>query len=108
MVKSFMGITDPFHKPSIHDFEGVLVPLDQAVRHDLTAAEYARRQSLERVSDAPSSDKKDKSTDSEPGVMRTNSAGYSPYTIDGLRAEINEDVAASGHDSAYDRKASVI
>jgi hypothetical protein len=107
MVKSFMGITDPFHKPSVNDFEGVLVPLEQAVRLHETAAEYARRQSHERVSDSPSSEKKDKSADTESGVMRTNSAGYSPYTIEGLRAEINEDVAASGHDSAYDRKVSV-
>jgi hypothetical protein len=28
---------------------------------------------------------------------------YSAYTIEGLRAEIDTDLAASGHDAAYDR-----
>jgi hypothetical protein len=36
--------------------------------------------------------------------MRITSADYKPYTIEGLRAEVMEDVAASGHDSAYDCK----
>jgi len=104
----FMGITNPLHKESVDDYQGVLVPLENAARHPTVAAEYARRRSLEAVGSdgAAHSDetKKDKSSDNEDGVMRTSSAGYSPYTIEGLRAEVNEDVAASGHDSAYDCK----
>ena len=99
----FMGITNPLHKESVDDFQGVLVPLANAARHPTVAAKYERRHSSETAAHSDST-KKDKSSDNEDGVLNTNSAGYSPYTIEGLRAEVNEDVAASGHDSAYDCK----
>ena len=102
----FMGFTNPFHKESVDDYQGVLVPLANAVRHPTVAAEYARRRSLEGSDGSPHSNdtKKDKTSDNEDGVMRTTSAGYNPYTVEGLRAEVDEDVAASGHDTAYDCK----
>jgi hypothetical protein len=105
----FLGLKKPFQKASVDNYQGVLVPLAQAQRHPTVAAEYARRRSAEgRSSDEVAVDpaKKDKTTtgadDSENGVMRTTSAGYSPYTIEGLRAEVTEEVGAGGHDIAYD------
>ena len=105
----FLGLKKPFQKESVDNYQGVLVPLATAQRHPTVAAEYARRQSAEgpssdEVADGPA--KKEKTTtsanDSENGVMRTTSAGYSPYTIEGLRAEVTEEVGAGGYDSAYD------
>ncbi|KAE8441502.1 hypothetical protein EG329_004890 [Mollisiaceae sp. DMI_Dod_QoI] len=113
----FLAIKSPFHKDSIDDYQGVLVPLAQASRHPTVAAEYARRRSSEGLSDNNTSSSAKSAEDSsipkegdagEDGIMRTSSAGYNPYTLEGLRAEVNEDVAASGHDSSYDLKSKVI
>ena len=107
----FLGLTLPFKKESVNDYGNVLVPLAQAQRHPTVAAEYARRRSEERKtsseataahSDASRKSNGEDSGSGEEGIMRTSSAGYSPYTIEGLRAEVNEDVAASGPDSSYD------
>jgi len=105
----FLGLKKPFQKESIDNYQGVLVPLAQAQRHPTVAAEYARRRSAEGGSSdevADDSAKKAKITtgadDGENGVIRTTSAGYSPYTIEGLRAEVTEEVGAGGYDNAYD------
>ncbi|TVY73178.1 putative MFS-type transporter PB1E7.08c [Lachnellula suecica] len=107
----FMGLTNPLQKESVDNYQGVLVPLANASRDPAVVAEYERRRSLEAESDGDRS-KREKvekgSGDGEEGVLRTSSALYSPYTIEGLRAEINEDVSPSGHDSAYDVKSKVI
>ena len=102
----FMGLTSPFKKDSVDSYQGVLVPLANAARHPTVVAEYARRRSAANDSSDGNSDdplKKDAAKPGkENGVMRTSSEGYSPYTVEGLSAEIHEDVTASGHDSAYD------
>jgi len=102
----FMGLTSPFKKDSVDSYQGVLVPLANAARHPTVVAEYARRQSAANDSSDGNSDdplKKDAAKPvEENGAMRMSSEGYSPYTVEGLRAEIHEDVTASGHDSAYD------
>jgi hypothetical protein len=102
----FMGLTSPFKKDSVDNYEGVLVPLANAARHPTVVAEYARRRSVANdYSDGNSDDplQKDGAKPREDnGMMRTSSEGYSPYTVEGLRAEIHEDVATSGQDSAYD------
>ena len=106
----FMGFTKPFQKDSVDNYEGVLVSLANASRHPTVVAEYARRRSAEGDSSEGTSDdsiKKAKDLGEEDGVMRTSNAEYSPYTIEGLRAEVHEDVAASGHDSAYDCESSL-
>lgn len=96
-----------FEKDSVDQYPGVLVPLAQASRHPTVAAEYARRRSAEGRSEEGSpaekkSEAKGSEGDGEDGVLRTSSAGYSPYTIEGLKAEVNEDAASGGHDTAYD------
>jgi hypothetical protein len=110
----FLGLRRLGQKDTVNDYQGVLVPLSQAKRHSTIEAEYARRKSAEKLPTADSANPTDpndpppdyekKDDGGEEGVIRTNGAGYDPYTLEGLRAEVNEDVAASGHDSAYDRK----
>ena len=81
---------NPFAKHDVSDFPGVLVPLDQAHRHVSVV------------------DKKDNKLDPADGAA-TETAGpqaggeYSAFTIESLRAEIDDDLAASGVNSTYDR-----
>lgn len=96
-----------FEKDSVDQYPGVLVPLAQASRHPTVAAEYARRRSADgRNEDGSRAEKKTEvkgsEGDTEDGVLRTSSAGYDPYTIEGLRAEVMEDASPGGHDTAYD------
>lgn len=108
----FLAIKELFHTASVNDYQDVLVPLERAQRHPTVEAEYARRRSAEGHGRNRESYREKKNagplnaseSSGEDGVMRTSSANYSPYTIEGLRAEVMEDVAASGHDSAYDCK----
>jgi hypothetical protein len=108
----FLAIKSLFHKDSISDYNNVLVPHEKAQRHSSLEAEYARRRSVEGNGSTgdDSGQKKEagalKGSEScgEDGVMRITSADYSSYTIERLRAKVMEDVAASGHDSAYDFK----
>ncbi|TAQ90923.1 hypothetical protein B7494_g819 [Chlorociboria aeruginascens] len=109
MLLEFGGLRSLFHKTSVDDYTGVLVPLSQASRHPTVAAEYARRQSADSDRGSGNTNKgKRRVEEGEETVLRTGSAGYSPYTIEGLKAEVNEDLAASGHDTAYDLKSKVI
>ncbi|KAI9753571.1 MAG: hypothetical protein M4579_005089 [Chaenotheca gracillima] len=78
---------NPFKKYDVKDFPGVLIPLSEAHRHGSVVAKADEKKA--EANGSPSED-------------------YSPYTVDGLRAEILEDVATAGHDAAYDRKSKVI
>ena len=102
----FLGITNPLKKDSVDDYNDVLIPFDKAERHSSVEAEYARRRSADekRSPDSGKSGKTSNSESSEEGVLRTSSTNYNPHTIEGLRAEVMEEVSASGkgHDSAYD------
>lgn len=80
---------NPFQKHDISDFTDVYVPLGQATRHASVVA--AHDEKLGTVDG-----KVDKG-------LEAGGNDYSAYTIEGLRAEIDLDVAASGHDAAYDR-----
>ena len=83
----------------------MLVPLSNAKRHDRVEAEYARRLSEEAAS----------LSDSGVSCVAAGKAGsdeelrapggiWHTYTVESLRAQVNEDVAASGYDIAYDRE----
>jgi hypothetical protein len=95
----FLRLRKPGQKDSIDDYKGVLVPLSQANRHPTVAAEYARRRSNEGRSE--NSDDltygPGPKPEEEGDVMVT--AGNDMYTIDGLRAEVQNE---SEGDSAYD------
>lgn len=114
----FSHIPRPFQKETVDLYPGVLVPLAQAKRHETVEAEYARRYSLEGRPASAASKKEDggdvdggapetkesketKLADEEGSPTRSR-AWDGVYTVDMLRDEINADVAASGHDGAYD------
>ncbi|KAL9000240.1 MAG: hypothetical protein Q9169_001142 [Polycauliona sp. 2 TL-2023] len=85
---------NPFRKSDVNDFEGVYTPL----------ADFRRRSSSNDHAEKPGELVGEKKLDVSPAP----SNGYSSYTIDALRAEVELESAASGHDSAYDRKSKVI
>lgn len=119
-------IINPFAKEPIRTYPGVLVPLAQAQRHPLVEAEYVHRRSLQREQGSSCCDKakssplpaaaasnieEDRKSGSrattsvgkeEGGVLTTDSSQYNPHTIDGLRAEVVEEVGAGEKESAYD------
>lgn len=72
---------NPFKKHDISEFPGVLVPLSQA----------PHRPSIVSVPDAKGEDDKASSFSGN-------------LTLEGLKAEIENDIAAGGFNSAYDRK----
>ncbi|KAL9609857.1 MAG: hypothetical protein Q9167_005401 [Letrouitia subvulpina] len=84
---------NPFRKHDVSDFEGVFVPLENAQRHPSVVAANEKKFGDKDFSD-------EKAAESPPS--------YSAVTIESLRAEIDLDLAASGHDTAYDRKSKVI
>ena len=86
---------NPFKRHDVSDFENVFVPLAQAHRSPSVIAAHDSK--LGTKDGLPVTNEKD----SEAAVVT--SEGYSAYTIEGLRAEIDSDLAASGHDTAYDR-----
>jgi len=76
--------SNPFKKHDASEFPGVVIPLEEANRR-------ASIGSKEKHDDA--------SRASSDGVQ---SGGA--RTIESLRAEIDADIAAGGHDTAYDRE----
>ncbi|KAL8989539.1 MAG: hypothetical protein Q9177_001596 [Variospora cf. flavescens] len=92
---------NPFKKADVSDFEGVYVPLANFQRHHTAVAIHEdQKNSLNK----DHFDEKKLESPPDPG----SSNSYSANTIEGLRAEIELDLAASGHDSAYDLKSKVI
>ena len=92
-----MVFWNPFTKHTIDDFPGVFVPLDQSERHPSVVAMHE--------------DMKDEVTKEETMISGSDSNisnDYSFNTLDGLRNEIDRDIAAGAHDTAYDRKSKVI
>lgn len=98
---------NPFQKHDVSDFPDVFVPLAHATRNASVVAD--RKEKLRLSSDSPVN------MEGEAGV----GGEFSANTVEGLRAEIdlgtlqhwqsmqtvgnpNIDIAASGHDTAYD------
>ena len=82
---------NPFRKHDVSDFpDDVYEPLEGAARHPSVAVDHEPKGlgSLE---------------DPDP-VLK----GHNGSALEALAAEIDLDIAASGHDSAYDRKSKVI
>ena len=85
---------NPFHKHDVSEFEGVYQPFGEARRHPSVVAANDERFGTK-------DGKADVESDSKEG---DGEGAYSAYTLEGLRAEIDTDIAASGHDSIYDRR----
>lgn len=80
--------TNPFKTHSVDDFPNVVVPLSDAVR---------------RNSITSTSEKHDNDSRASSDQVQTVQAG--PITtLEALRAEVDTDLAAGGHDTAYDRE----
>lgn len=82
---------NPFKKYSLQDFAHVLVPL----------ADAPRRSSQSDSNNEKNEKKLDRVGSEEDGSIPPDQ--YSTMTIEALRAEVESDIGASGHDTAYDR-----
>lgn len=89
---------NPFQKHDVSDFPDVYIPLAHADRHRAVVPDH----------DAKLGGSNKQDTDDSVDSHRSPSNEYSAYTIEGLKAEIDLDIAASGIDTAYDRKSKVI
>jgi hypothetical protein len=76
--------TNPFKKHDASEFPGVVIPLEQATRHASVNSKEKHDEESRASSDGVQSD--------------------GARTIESLRAEIDSDIAAGGHDTAYDRE----
>jgi hypothetical protein len=109
-----MPMLKPFKKYDVDHFKDIVfVPLEQAPpRHPSVTAENQRRDSLRRASLAGSEQTKVEAADGHALEKGTSAASSDTnagnLTIQQLREEVEADIAASGHDSAYDRKSKVI
>ena len=83
---------NPFAKHDVSEFEGVYEPLSQARRSHSVVSEKS-----------PATDKVDPEKGSDAGSRSDEPQIYNADALEGLRAEIDSDIAASGHDSVYDR-----
>ena len=96
---------NPFQKHDVSDFPDTYVPLTLARRHHSVISAHGDNLAGLAPDDAKSGMKIVRGDGSQKGSPP-------PYsdesTLEALRAEIDADVAASGHDTAYDRKAKVI
>lgn len=89
----------PFKNYDMENFPNVHVPLSEAPpRHPSIIAENEKR----RASIGPGMESAD------PEKRGGRAASDTGFTLEQLREEIDLDVAASGHDSSYDRKSKVI
>lgn len=94
----------PPKKYKLEDFDSVVVPLAKAVWHSSAATENGRQASLVDESKAEQG-----RAGSNSSLTKTSSEeSDSITTLESLRAEVDADVSASGHDSAYDRKSKVV
>ncbi|EPQ58015.1 MFS general substrate transporter [Gloeophyllum trabeum ATCC 11539] len=83
---------NPFAKHDVSHFPGVLMTLEEA-------------QAYHASGERPESDIKD-SKATEAGMESI--GDYVPYSIEGLRAEIDNDISTTGYDTSYDRKSKLI
>lgn len=107
----------PFKHYKLEDFDSVYVPLNHAVRRPSVLAENNRKASTNTLVDSGAAENGSVKSIKEKKAS-LDSAGNSSdddvtdvihaVTLDTLRVEIEADIAASGHDSAYDRKSQVV
>ncbi|KAF5856000.1 hypothetical protein ETB97_008036 [Aspergillus alliaceus] len=96
-------VFNPFKRHD-HDFPGVVVPLGSAPAHSHPNLAIDEKK---LGPDEKTDDRSDRAPSEENGVA-TSLPDNAHLTLETLRAEVETDVASSGHDSAYDRKAKVI
>ncbi|CBF77418.1 hypothetical protein AN4482.2 [Aspergillus nidulans FGSC A4] len=98
---------NPFSKNDKHEYPGVVVPLSSAPANSKTSPDPEKKVGPQDT-DAGSLDR---SSSAENGVGSMHSHQQSQnghLTLEILRAEVENDLVASGQDSAYDRKSKII
>lgn len=85
----------------------MLIPLDQAVRHpSVVSANHARKSSVTEPEKAEKGDSLDGKAPAYPSPAYDDTGlgpdGRPKLTLESLRAEVESDLAAGGHDTAYD------
>ena len=85
-----------FKQPKVEDFD-VYVPLGRAQRHPSVVAVHEKGLGTDSAE-----------TPDLKAIEAGEDGGNVAYTLQGLKAEIDLDIAASGHDTMYDRKSKVI
>lgn len=95
---------NPFSKQD-HDFPGVIVPLSNAPAHShpQTSPDPEKKVGPDDKTDTGSLDRAP-SAENGVGSIHSHQPSHDGHlTLEILRAEVENDVVASGHDSAYDR-----
>lgn len=93
----------PFKRYKLEDFDSAFVPLHQATRR-LGFTAKIQQDSVDSFDHAAIEDGTSRIV-KEKNSLDSNESGF---TIESLRAEIEADISASGHDTVYDRKSKVI
>lgn len=87
-------LAQQFRAPRSEDFPGVVIALEHAQRsHSVSSKADPRREQSEKLS----------ADDEEHAPPLDGSSDYNPLTIEGLRHEVETDLAAFGSNTAYDR-----
>ncbi|KAL2812855.1 major facilitator superfamily domain-containing protein [Aspergillus granulosus] len=98
---------NPFKRHD-HEFPGVVVPLSSAPAHSKISSDPENKVGQDEKIDNGSLDRASSAENGVGSVRSHHESQDGHLTIEILRAEVENDVAASGQDSAYDRKAKVI
>jgi hypothetical protein len=105
-----LGMRKPFHKDSVDDYPGVLIPLVAARRHKSVRRGTSDDSTTPSVDSRASGAVVERTSskfdpDVEGGRSRATSSQRSVgTTVEDLRHEVEEDLAALGIDSVYDRE----
>lgn len=95
-------IARQFKTPECSDFPGVLIPLEHAQRHH-SVVEIEKAEKDEKSTNVGEKSSPSPSQSIGENNGRNVNAAYDIHTIEGLRAEVENDVSSFGHDSMYDR-----
>jgi hypothetical protein len=95
-----MPFFNPFRKHDQTTFHGVVIPISSAPSHARPESPAPEKKANANLK--PDASSLDKAPSQENGSAASITE-RSHLTIESLRAEIESDVATSGHDSAYDR-----
>lgn len=106
----------PFKRYDLEHFDSVYVPLEQAGRQSNVFVNKRQASSNTLVSDSDVENGSTKRTEEPKTKTSLDSAGNTSdedstaisRALRSLRAEVEAEIAASGHDSAYDRKSTVV
>ncbi|KAL4873248.1 hypothetical protein BDV12DRAFT_160677 [Aspergillus spectabilis] len=99
---------NPFAKQDHHEFPGVVVPLSSAPAHSNASTDPEKKVGPDDKTDDGSLDRSS-SAENGVGSIHSHQASQDGHlTLEILRAEVENDLVASGQDSAYDRKSKVI